>query len=324
MKNSIIGLSIFLSLCGCEQYPDAQDLFLVCNAKAAVINGAPTQHSEFPSVTAIMRSGIPTPICTGAFIAPNIVLTASHCVDEYDTDEFQVLYQKNYACSASEDEDRINVLVKIEHPETDMALLMLEETPNNVQYIDILPEDQFDEALTRGKEIRIIGYGRYNFDMKGVFLMSGTSTISDVTDESLITSDQGATVCYGDSGGPAYINHNNVTYTTGVLSKMAAEKECTGWAKYVLPGVYMDWINNSIQLMEEAVAKGCNGCPIEEDNVICEMNQDIFDCDNGCNISEVGINKGIQNILLMFLFFLFILRRKNFPILSKMGGGVGT
>lgn len=213
--------------------------------KSPIIYGSLINHSDFPTLVAIMDENYKLN-CTGSLLAPDLVITAAHCVPETGNKVFVVHgYEKPSMASRSEFYKALKVY---QHPQyyiaNDLALIVLEKEIILDEYVPILSDDTYDYLLFR--DATIIGYGFYDFEPghKGI-LHGGQSIITKIFEKELQIGTEGTVnACYGDSGGPAYIIMNDKLYLVGIASRLANLPECEAGTIYMLPGAYMDWIND--------------------------------------------------------------------------------
>lgn len=188
-----------------------------------IVNGAVCTRGDSP-VVPISVGG--SNICTGTLIAPNIVLTAAHCIDdnvrdcafdETDCSRFTVE-------SGTGDSKRVSSCVG--HPSydpcsnvqerNDVALLFL-SGDLDARTANIYTTNDF----SIGESVVTAGYGRNEEDDEN--LRATFNQLSEVTNVGLATeytdgnSNEGTT-CNGDSGGPLFIERNGSWQLIGVVS----------------------------------------------------------------------------------------------------------
>jgi hypothetical protein len=166
--------------------------------------------------------------CTGAYVAANTILTASHCLENVDCSSLKV---ENSTGSQS-----IAASECIIHPgygkssigqQNDVAIIKLTS-----DLVGITPTKVTTVSAAIGDDTAFAGYGRSeNDDTK---LRATFNQISEVTTEVISTlytrgEENEGTTCNGDSGGPLFVFSGGEWKTQGTLSDGSA-------ANCALPG----------------------------------------------------------------------------------------
>ena len=145
--------------------------------------------------------------CTGTLIAPNIVLTAEHCI----TDE--TMYFETY-------DGRVHEVESVEvfplFINTDISLLILEEPILDIVPLEIAPNIDF---LKKGYPLSVVGYSRgwKKHSVPGAFWYYGILQGEEMYFKTIPFT---GSVYFGDSGGPAIAYHNGTKYIVGVTSHL--------------------------------------------------------------------------------------------------------
>jgi hypothetical protein len=247
----------------------------------------------------VLSYGSSFSFCTGTLIDIDLVLTAKHCVNKAYTDEIFIVYGENVINPDSN--NLIPVLVKGQHYENvDLALLLLSKIPRNVQYVNILPPERYEEVLNVNDAITIAGYSRTSKNEKLGVLNFGENKIESREDDKLVSGSQnsGGNVCFGDAGGPGYVRHNYIRFLAAV-GVNRTQDECNLGSMFILPGLHQDWIDNTTSLMQEAADNPCSECPSENGNKICNINKGEMGCD--------GCNTGGKPHTLVFIIFMLVI-----------------
>ena len=234
----------------------------------AVVGGSQVGAGDWPETAAVYFGGEVG--CTGVLIAPNAVLSAGHCTGGITSVK---LNTNDY----SQGGERIAVADVIEYPDSqrtyDLAILILEEE-SSVEPA-IIAQDCVLEDLSEGAEVTIVGYGAldpqgYEYSTE---LMEGFTTIDDPECTNLSSGCAGAVSpggelgaggrdevdsCYGDSGGPLYLNTDRGDYLVGITSRgYNTSWDCGSGGIYVRPDAVMDWLEENIG--ENLPAPECGG-----------------------------------------------------------------
>ena len=198
--------------------------------------------------------------CTGSLIAPDVVLTAYHCVAEtfelegapcgerpfgrvYDADTFGVSVDNSPRWRARSFEPVREVIVPPDVPdicEGDFAILLLEEPLEGADLI--VP--RIDASVTFDEEYSAVGYGepdfgtRYRADGLTVLCAGPQCGAPESVGDVEFAAD--GAVCQGDSGGPALDVNGRVI---GVASR--GDEACE-FAVYADVFRFRDWITEVV------------------------------------------------------------------------------
>ncbi|MEZ4318963.1 MAG: trypsin-like serine protease [Myxococcota bacterium] len=214
-----------------------------------VVGGEPAQQGEWDDAVGVVFDSSYVG-CTGTLIAPDVVLTAGHCAGGIS---HVVIGTKNWLSNAGE---WIAVEYTSVHPSYnsagagyDIAVLKLRQESSYPPRV-IANDCVIDEDLYNGASVTIVGFGNTNQDG------SGSTTRLNVADsivrdadclenrlDGIVTGCQPALrpggeigaggrvdvdgdgsvdqadACFGDSGGPLYLNTERGSFLVGVTSR---------------------------------------------------------------------------------------------------------
>jgi V8-like Glu-specific endopeptidase len=172
--------------------------------------------------------------CSGVLIAPDVVMTAAHCLDEagfgaafntVETGDIKVGFGPRagkatyYQVSKVEIEpgyDRLSFGVN------DVGLIRTKkdmEVENGITAVPALPASEaLDAANDIGATINLAGFGENNTVHVAGAKLQIDLTIDSIFGQNFDYDTSGGGTCFGDSGGPAFIDRNGTIYVAGTTS----------------------------------------------------------------------------------------------------------
>jgi hypothetical protein len=220
-------------------------------ARTRIVGGIPTR--EYPDCVAV--GGSSDWCCSGTLVAPNVVVTAGHCVEGDCCSRVLVGEDVDDTSTARV----IRVRRATSHPDYrppnsthDLAVLILDEDAG------VAPRGLAHEAmLANAISVRLAGYGRT--DVEGTtgdgrrrmvdVPLAGTDPKYGADPESEFVAgapflDRDA--CSGDSGGPAYVEGDDGWYLAGATSRATRStfRRCGDGGIYTWVRAYARWMRD--------------------------------------------------------------------------------
>ena len=198
-----------------------------------VIGGAAAPAGKWPDTVAVLWDG--QQACTGTLVAPNVVITAGHCVAGGAPNGVLIGASK---LSAPQEGETIQVMRAIEYPNSqnsvDAGLLVLARDATKAMPRQIASGwTKFD--IKNEAQVQLVGFGTTDRDgmVSTDSLLEATTKITDFncTKEGvgcnllarpageLGAGGMGIDTCPGDSGGPAYLLPDYGAFLAGITSR---------------------------------------------------------------------------------------------------------
>ncbi len=195
--------------------------------------------------------------CTGTLIAPDIVLTAGHCIESepYEVIADTVDYRQGG--------DRIPVKSSRAYPDWenkyDVGIIMLEHVARG-RPRSIAPACAAKQGLRDGQLVHLVGFGMTSdTNPNNTQLREADLRISDAsctTDDScqssvaphgeFLAGGNGEGSCFGDSGGPVFLNTKQGPALVGIVSRGLAVpgSTCADGGVYVRADKIVSWVQS--------------------------------------------------------------------------------
>jgi secreted trypsin-like serine protease len=226
-------------------------------AEAPIVGGSTVPPGKWRDVVAVIARDT---VCTGTLIAPDIVLTAGHCIAagpiEVRTDTLDY--------TAPDMGDRIAVKWARAYPgwdqRYDIGVIMLEHVARG-KARRVASACNAREALVPGALVHVVGFGVARADGGGdnttlreadVPVIDPTCTMDLACEPSIaphgefMAGGNGTDSCFGDSGGPVFIDTPEGPALVGVVSRGLSlpGPVCGNGGVYVRADKVVSWIQS--------------------------------------------------------------------------------
>lgn len=248
-------------------------------AHQAIIGGSNVEPGQWPDAVAVIGTN---GTCTGTLIAPDVVLTAGHCAGVHP----EQVIANTIDYSQSSDGVRVRVASTTPYPswqsEYDVSVIVLASPIEGVEPRKVGTGCTF-QGFSRTTPVRLVGYGAT--DLTGTAantaLRQAMTQVSDpdcsggrgckqaiAPGGEFVAGGSGtADSCFGDSGGPVYLDTPNGPVVVGAVSRGVdgSSTPCGGGGIYVRTDKLVDWIE---QTTERAVAQDdCTGAAYSSEDM---------------------------------------------------------
>jgi secreted trypsin-like serine protease len=219
-----------------------------------VVGGTPAQAGEWPDVVLVVA---PEAACTGTLIAPDVVLTAGHCIETHPA--LVLVDTVDYGVPGGEP---IRIKSATAYPDWqdqyDVGVLVLEHTAS-AKPRAIASACTVKDHLVKGAPVELVGFGLTSKSGMGMNtrLHEATLPVTDPTCASnpycnaaiapggeFVAGGMGTDSCFGDSGGPLYVPTQHGPALIGVVSRGVglSGAPCGGGGIYVRADKVVPWI----------------------------------------------------------------------------------
>lgn len=273
MRNStehlVVSLLTVALLAGCQVEPTG-------SASRPIVDGSLSGKGAHPE-TVFLWLGNGS--CTGTLIAPRVILTARHCVEGVSLEDLQVYFgndpsEGDGSWAAPED--------YIYHDRGDIALIALAR-PAATDPIPYRRQGIYNSDL--GREVLLVGFGDTGGEGSAGIKREGRTVLDDLSGDLIFVGTTGSKTCFGDSGGPTFVEVGGQKYVIGVASFVTNENCQVGASGNVRPDMYANWIDDYVAQYAEGDHCGTDavcgtGCAVVDPDCPCSVEDGL--CSNLC------------------------------------------
>ena len=246
LKNisALLAVAALLNFTACQKNVSA--VYDVTADTAKILGGEVVQPSDIVANSTValkyVEGNNAYPMCTGTLIAPNLVLTASHCLRGQNKSNIRIGFSLD-AKNQVDVETMWEIADFTIHPKygstgrlNDVALIALKKAAPAPYKPVAIVSDKY--TMTVGMPMLLAGYGVID-DLTGKdteALRKVTVPMAKILDaEMILVTDQRKSTgaCNGDSGGPAYLEKDGVLYVYGITrGPHAMAPDCHNYGEY--------------------------------------------------------------------------------------------
>ncbi|MBE7201253.1 MAG: trypsin-like serine protease [Parafilimonas terrae] len=231
---------------------------------SAVINGTSTRDPDGARSFVVRIESTEGEICSGTLIAPDLVLSAAHCVMR--PAGYSVVgvdrgfrQRRTQVIASTMHPDFVPGTTPEEQPGVDLALLKLER-PLGPDFMPLDPRGA--GSISTGEPVDIAGFGVVAENRRGsarvlrlahlvsIGSLQVANRVTVVTDRRRMAETSGAGACLGDSGGPiltggpgGYRLVGVVSWSSGALQQGTRRTACGGFTAVTPVAEHVGWIS---------------------------------------------------------------------------------
>lgn len=270
-----------------------------------VIGGSAVPPGKWPDAVAVLGTQAS---CTGTLIAPDVVLTAAHCADGMSR---VVADTTNFMSTGGQRAGIVSITTYPNWQESyDIAVLVLDRKLEGIAPRRLGTSCTFDEFETKPM-VHLVGFGlttpegdgsntRLNEVMAPVIdpdCSSGNGCMPSIAPGGeFIAGGDNRDSCFGDSGGPVYLDTPRGVVVVGAVSRGTENSPtpCGGGGIYVRTDKLVEWIEET------------TGREIAKDDCVSRVDEELPEVDGGCATS-----RGATGLFALVLAALaFVTRRR--------------
>jgi hypothetical protein len=201
-------------------------------------------------------------LCTGSILTKDTILTAAHCVD-HEPARLMIVFSTDVRAARPEQMRRASAFAQ--HPRWhapsgadgrgDLALIHFEGgLPQGYQPVRVAPKNW---RFQKGEETLAVGYG-VNSGLRaagsGRLRETWTTMLGFASNTEIVTDGAKSSVCFGDSGGPAFIQREGALVQWGIASAVM-NRACDKASIHTNIAPYADWIKSTTLALRRQAAR---------------------------------------------------------------------
>jgi hypothetical protein len=244
--SSVLAIALLFPACAVEPSEP------IARASQSIIGGDPSEPSEYMATGMVVARG--QLICTATLIAPDVGLTAAHCLKEPRFGSLAFTLDRD---ASNGTEGTVGLKFVHMHPEfdervdpfTDLAIrndigVFILERPMTGELNEQIDELGLATAVDPGAELPMCGYGWPTYSSGSLGLKRDASVLVDRTaDFEFSTVPSNPQPCNGDSGAPLFVDTPDGRRIVGVVSRaMGRSERCDTGAIITRVAPYAEWI----------------------------------------------------------------------------------
>ena len=219
-------------------------------------SGVTMKNGNAHTIVAIVaEKGGGQALCTGTIVSPEVILTAAHCVDENPA-KLHIIFGTNIAKTSANDIREGDKF--IQHPNWNRHLPTGEGDLALIHFKGLIPEGHSPVTLAnenlklkKGQKVLMMGYGvtdGIRENGSGKLRETSSQILDQHSPTESLTDGHKSSVCFGDSGGPAFVKVGSEFVQWGVASSVT-DKSCDEDSIHTEVMKYEPWIKLTINKM---------------------------------------------------------------------------
>jgi len=180
--------------------------------------------------------------CTGVLVDERVVLTAAHCLE--GASPKVVEFGNDYRAPARE-VGTDGCTAHPNYPELgfDIAYCTLDEAVTDVPLVPVLAGCEAD-AVTIGQVVTVVGFGVSDDELGDGPKRAVNTDVRDFDLTDVIVGGDCRDSCFGDSGGPVFIELEDGTWRVFGITSEGLQFQCGGGGVYTQIHEHLDWLES--------------------------------------------------------------------------------